>query len=201
MLGGTVFLGRNVVEVARERGDEVTVFNRGRSGAPPAGVELVRGDRTDGGDLEQLRGRHFEPCRRHLRIRAGRRHPLGRRARRLVRHYAFVSSINAFPGWPDDDNYHNPRPRGSGDPDASRDDLPADFDHRKSYGWLKVGCELAVRRTFGEERTSVLRAGVIVRPYDAVIGRLPWWLDRLARGGAVLGPRKAGRSARTDRRV
>ena len=32
VLGGTVFLGRHVVEAALARGDEVTLFNRGRSG-------------------------------------------------------------------------------------------------------------------------------------------------------------------------
>ncbi len=102
-------------------------------------------------------------------------------------HYAFVSSINAFPGWPEDDDYH-PRGPWDGDPDATRADLPAGVDLRTSYGWLKVGCELAVRRAFGDERAAVLRAGVIVGPYDAAVGRLPWWLDRIARGGEVLVP-------------
>ncbi|MDF3147745.1 NAD-dependent epimerase/dehydratase family protein, partial [Streptomyces sp. T21Q-yed] len=45
VLGGTEFAGRAVVEAALGRGWDVTVFNRGRH-EPPAGVRLLRGDRT-----------------------------------------------------------------------------------------------------------------------------------------------------------
>ena len=47
ILGGTKFLGRAVVEAARARGHELTLFNRGQQdpGAFP-GVERLRGDRT-----------------------------------------------------------------------------------------------------------------------------------------------------------
>ena len=46
VLGGTVFLGRHVVEAALARGDEVTLLNRGRHGADlyPEAERLV-GDR------------------------------------------------------------------------------------------------------------------------------------------------------------
>lgn len=56
ILGGTLFLGRHLVEAALERGDEVTLFNRGRTNPElfPE-VEKLRGDR-DTGDLEALRG-------------------------------------------------------------------------------------------------------------------------------------------------
>jgi 2'-hydroxyisoflavone reductase len=96
----------------------------------------------------------------------------------------FVSSINAYPGWPEQADY---RTGGAhdGDPDATRDDAP---EGRDAYGWLKVGCELAVQRAFGPERCAALRAGCIVGPHDSVVGRLPWWLHRVARGGEVLVP-------------
>lgn len=187
VIGGSVFLGRNVVAEAQRAGAEVTVFNRGVSGPAPAGVEHVRGDRAVPADLEQLRGRRFDlvvdtcgyvPAEVTLSANL---------LADACAHYAFVSSINAFPGWPDDDDYHARGP-WDGDPDATRADLPPGVDVRTSYGWLKVGCELAVRRAFGDARTAVLRAGVIVGPYDAAVGRLPWWLDRIARGGEVLVP-------------
>src|ERR671934_825640 len=59
VLGGTLFLGRHVVETALDRGDDVTIFTRGQTN--PAlfpGVERLRGDRD--GDLSALRGRTWD---------------------------------------------------------------------------------------------------------------------------------------------
>jgi len=185
VIGGSVFLGRAVVAEALALGADVTVFNRGRSGPPPPGARQVVGDRGDPEALAQLDGRHFDvvvdTCGyvpSIVRLTADR---LAGSADR----YAFVSSINAYPGWPEAADYHEGGVH-DGDPDAEA--APDGFDPAQSYGWLKVGCERAVQRAFGAERASVLRAGCIVGPDDAAIGRLPWWLDRVARGGEVLVP-------------
>lgn len=187
VIGGSVFLGRAVVGEALARGDRVTVFNRGRSGAAPDGVEQLVGDRTRPGDLEQLRGRRWDvvvdTCG-YVPAEVGLSAELLADA---VGHYAFVSSINAYPGWPADADYHLRGPH-DGDPDATRDDVPAGMDGAETYGWLKVGAERAVERALGADRCAVLRAGSIVGPEDGAVGRLPWWLDRVARGGAVLVP-------------
>jgi 2'-hydroxyisoflavone reductase len=55
VLGGTLFVGRHVVESALERGHRVTTFTRGRTnpGLFP-GVEALYGDRD--GDLGALVG-------------------------------------------------------------------------------------------------------------------------------------------------
>lgn len=60
ILGGTLFLGRHLVEAALARGHEPTLFNRGRTnpGLFPD-VETLRGDR-DAGDLAALRGRRWD---------------------------------------------------------------------------------------------------------------------------------------------
>ena len=48
ILGGTVFLGRHLVDAALDRGDEVTIFHRGRTGAPlPTGVRHVHAAAPD----------------------------------------------------------------------------------------------------------------------------------------------------------
>jgi 2'-hydroxyisoflavone reductase len=59
VLGGTKFLGRAVVESPLERGDEVTMFNRGLTDPElfPE-VEKLRGDRD--GDLSALDGREWD---------------------------------------------------------------------------------------------------------------------------------------------
>ena len=184
VLGGTVFLGPAVVAEALDVGAGVTVFNRGVSGAPPADVEHIKGDRTVPADLAALDGRHFDvvidtsgyvPAEVTLSAEL---------LARTCDRYAFVSTVNVFPGWPEAPDY---RAGGlyEGDPDATRDDAPGD---ESAYGWLKAGCELAVLRAFGEDRSSLLRAGCIVGPDDSRVGRLPWWIDRVARGGEVLAP-------------
>lgn len=187
VIGGSVFLGRAVVDEALALDAAVTVFNRGRSGPAPDGVEQVIGDRTVPADLEQLRGRHFD-----LVVDTCGYVPadVNRSAALLsasCEFYAFVSSINVYPGWPTDADY---RARGEhdGDPDATADVVPDGLSEAQRYGWRKVGCERAVRRAFGDHRCAVLRGGAIVGPYDTEIARLPWWLDRVARGGEVLVP-------------
>ena len=60
ILGGTLFLGRHLVESALERGDDVTVFNRGVTNPKlfPE-VERLSGDRATG-DLGALQGREWD---------------------------------------------------------------------------------------------------------------------------------------------
>lgn len=187
VIGGTVFLGRAMVDEALAAGHRVTVFNRGRSGSAPAGVRRIRGDRTSAADLEQLRGLRFD-----LVIDTCGYVPadVAASAKLLADscgHYVFVSSINAYPGWPSRPDF---RERGAhdGDPDATRADVPQSLSDSQAYGWLKVGCERAVERALGGQRSTALRAGAIVGPHDNAVGRLPWWLDRVARGGEVLVP-------------
>ena len=191
VLGGTVFLGRAVVAQAQQLGADVTVFNRGLSGAQPPGVTHVRGDRTVAADLEQLRGRHFDVVVDTCGYVPA---DVARSAGVLADtcgHYAFVSSVSVFPGWPESGDYHREGP-WDGDPDATRPDVPESMDDAQAYGWLKAGCELAVQRALGTERCSVLRAGAIVGPDDSAVGRLPWWVARVARGGDVLAPGRPG---------
>ena len=184
VLGGSVFMGPAVVAEALAAGARVTVFNRGKSGPTPEGAEHVVGDRTVLADLEQLAGRPFD-----LVVDTAGYVPADvALATRVLApscgHYAFVSTINVFPGWPSLPDFHTDGVY-AGDPDATRADAP---DPETAYGWLKAGCELAVIRSFGAERSTVLRAGCIVGPDDSQVGRLPWWIDRVGRGGRVLSP-------------
>ncbi len=186
VMGGTVFLGRAVVAEALARGANVTIFNRGTSGTAPDGVEQITGDRTVPADLAVLADRKFDvvvdtsgyvPA--EVTLSANLLAP-------NCGHYAFVSTVNVYPGWPDADDYHVAGVH-QGNPDATRDDAPAD-DQAAAYGWLKAGCELAVQRAFGSDRSALLRGGCIVGPDDSRVGRLAWWVDRVARGGEVLVP-------------
>ncbi|MFF3016913.1 NAD-dependent epimerase/dehydratase family protein [Streptomyces sp. NPDC057939] len=178
LIGGTVFLGRALVDEALRRGHEVTLFNRGQAGPTPDGAEAVRGDREDEDALRALaEGRTWDwvidTCGFEPRI-------VRRSVRALAGHadaYAFVSSFHAYADWPTkavDESF----PRHACAPDASPDDVP--------YNALKAGCERAVEEGF-PERALIVNPGIIVGPGENV-GRLPWWLETIARGGRVLAP-------------
>ncbi|MCX5242536.1 NAD-dependent epimerase/dehydratase family protein [Streptomyces prunicolor] len=176
VLGGTEFAGRAVVEAALGRGWEVTVLNRGRH-QPPAGVRALRGDRTAPGGLAALASgewdavidtwsaapRAVDDAARLLADRVGR--------------YVYVSSCSVY-AWAPPSGYGEDAPLVEGaSPDAGKTDYVRD----------KRGGELAALGAFGAERSVFARAGLILGPYEN-IGRLPWWLGRVARGGPVLAP-------------
>jgi 2'-hydroxyisoflavone reductase len=80
-----------------------------------------------------------------------------------------------------------PPPPVGGDEDAPAVDASPDDQDDCDYARCKRGAELAVLREFGERRTLIARPGLILGPHEDV-GRLPWWLERVNRGGEVLAP-------------
>ncbi|MGY1742937.1 MULTISPECIES: NAD-dependent epimerase/dehydratase family protein [unclassified Blastococcus] len=172
VLGGTLFLGRHVVQAALDRGHEVATLTRGVTGSPPDGVRALHGDRDDPGALPAtLRGWTPElVVDTSCQTRAAARNAAA--ALGGVRGYAFVSSINAYRNWP-------PGPiRGEDEPVWETDD--------DEYGPVKAFAERELGAVLGE-RFLTARAGLIVGPYDTV-DRLGWWLRRIARGGRVVVP-------------
>lgn len=174
-LGGTEFVGRAVVEDALERGWEVTVFHRGRHQAPP-GAAVLLGERGTEGGLTALEHGEWDAVvdtwsgapavvRETARLLAGR-----------AGTYAYVSSrsVYTYPAAPGLDE-------AGPVVDASPGDGPG-----VDYARAKRGGELAAVESFGD-RALLVRAGLILGPYEN-IGRLPWWLTRVARGGPVLAP-------------
>src|SRR3954452_11422534 len=130
VIGGSVFLGRAVVAEALALGADVTVFNRGKSGPPPRGVTHILGDRTDPDDLAQLAGRHFD-----LVVDTCGYVPADVRASAELlaescERYAFVSSVNAYPGWPTEEEYVSGGVH-VGDADAAA--APEGLDPSQSY--------------------------------------------------------------------
>ncbi|MGW2228045.1 NAD-dependent epimerase/dehydratase family protein [Streptomyces formicae] len=181
MLGGTEFVGRAVTEAALARGWEVTVFHRGHHPAPE-GTRALHGDRLADGGLAALADGEWDvvvdtwsAAPRVVRESAG---LLAGRAGRYV--YVSSGSVYRYPGAA---GSAEDFPVVDGDPDAGA----------TAYAEDKRGGELAALAEFGAERTLLARAGLILGPYEN-IGRLPWWLNRVARGGPVLapGPRDMG---------
>jgi len=181
LLGGPKFVGRALIDAALERGDEVTLFNRGTTGADlyPE-LERIVGDR-DGG-LDGLRGREWDVV---VDTSGSLPRLVGQSARLLadaVAHYVFVSSISAYASLTE--------PVDEGSPLAELSE-PGSEDISTDYGALKALCEREVEVAFPGRSTHV-RAGLIVGPHDPT-GRFTYWPHRVARGGDVLVPGPAWR--------
>ncbi len=95
ILGGTMFVGRHLVEAALARDHVITLFNRGVSNRElfPE-IEKLRGDRNN--DLSALRGRRWDAA-----IDISGYLPFHVRASTklladAVQHYTFISSVATY---------------------------------------------------------------------------------------------------------
>lgn len=183
ILGGTVFLGRHLVEEALGRGHAVTLFNRGQSNPDLyPNVEQLRGDRD--ADLSALAGRHWDAvidtCGFVPRV-------VQASAERLAGatdHYTFISSLSVY----------SDLERSGIDESGTVSTLPPEvvagltgYSYRdEHYSPLKALCEEAAERAM-PGRVLVVRPGLIVGPHDPT-DRFTYWLHRIALGGAVLAP-------------
>lgn len=164
IIGGTMFVGRAVTELALDRGDEVTLFHRGQHGADlfPA-VERIHGDRAT--DLGRLAGRRWD-----LVVDTCAFKPQDIAAIDCER-YVLVSTAGVYRDWPD-----QPVPD---------EDAPL-HETGDGYSELKAATERAAEAAM-PGRVAAIRPGIIFGPHENV-GRAPWWLDRMARGGRILAP-------------
>jgi 2'-hydroxyisoflavone reductase len=176
VLGGTVFLGRHVVEAALARSHDVTMFNRGQTRPElfPE-VERITGDRN--GDLAELRGRAwdavFDPSAfvpRQVRSMAA-------ALADSVGHYTFVSSISVYPIQQPDKSETAP---------LETIENPHSEDVTAGYGALKALCEAVLAEAL-TGRVLNVRAGLLVGPHDPS-NRFTYWPVRVAQGGEVLAP-------------
>jgi len=178
VLGGTVFLGKHVVESALGRGHEVTLFNRWQTHTDrfPA-IEKLVGDR-DGG-LDVLVGREFDAVvdtSGYLpRIVSASAELL----KDSVNRYLFVSSVSVYDGT-------GLTEVNEQTPVATIDDPTVEEIDGDTYGPLKALCEQAVERAL-PGRTMVVRPGLIVGPDDPT-DRFTYWPVRMTDGGDVVCP-------------
>lgn len=174
IVGGTVYVGRALTDVALARGHEVTLLNRGKSAQQlPAGVEHLMADRN--GDLSVLHGRGWDAvidtCAYFPRqVRTLRAALAG------APHYTLISSVSAYadhsrPG------LNEASPLAEPILDESITTVDAN-----NYGPLKAGCE-----TVAGEGTLVIRPGIIVGPYDPT-GRFGYWIRRMNAASEFLAP-------------
>ena len=183
VLGGTRFLGRHLVEAALARGDDVTIFTRGRLPVPWGDrVTALAGDRDPqlAPGLDALAGGAWDAvvdCSGYVpRIVEVSARLLAARTNR----YVFVSSMSVYakteqPGMDERTAV------------ATLDD-PATEQVMEHYGALKAACEAVVERIFAERATNV-RPGLIVGPLDGT-DRFGYWVARFVHP-SLLGDRAA----------
>lgn len=184
ILGGTIFLGRHLVEAAVLRGDQVSLFNRGRhypENFPD--VERIVGDRW--GDLSGLRNRSWDA----VIDTSGHVPQVVQRSAELlsgsVGHYTFLSTVFVYKDFPRLAGLTETSPVTNAADPAAQKITP------QTLGPLKALCEQALLEAFGD-RLLVVRAGFIFGPHDPT-QRSAFWIDRLAHGGEVLAPGDPGR--------
>ncbi|MCA1637216.1 MAG: NAD-dependent epimerase/dehydratase family protein [Acidobacteria bacterium] len=199
IIGGTIFLGRHLIEAALAKGHEVTIFNRGRHNADlfPE-VEKLRGDREN--DVSALQGRSWDAAIDTCGYVPGVVKKSVEVLRDNIENYIFISSCSV---------YGNFNPDGS-DENSSVAELTSEqvkiaeqIDtgdrvnasiYRESYGGLKALCEQTAEKLM-PNRVLNVRAGLIVGEYDSV-ERFTYWVKRISDGGKVLAPGKPNRRVR-----
>jgi 2'-hydroxyisoflavone reductase len=177
ILGGTGFLGPQLVEAAEARGHTLTLFNRGKT-RPNLfpNIEKLRGNRD--GDLKALEGRKWDA----VIDTSGYVPRLVKASAELlapsVQRYVFISSISVFgekikPGTDESGPVETM-------PDPTSEDVP------KHYGALKALCEKAAEAAM-PGRVANVRPGLIVGPGDPT-DRFTYWPLRVEKGGEILAP-------------
>ncbi len=169
VLGGSVFLGRAVVEHALGEDIDVTCVTRGHSGQVPMGADWVLGDRDRDDGLTPIGHVAWDAV-----IDVARQPGHVRRACRDLRgdpHYVFVSTGSVYA----DDPAFGQDETGRLVPPLSGDQITDAAD----YGAAKVACEQLVLRRFGERGSCIVRAGLIGGPGDPT-GRSGYWPWRFA---------------------
>lgn len=161
MIGGTRFLGRNLVEEALHRSQDVRILQRGKTNAQlfPE-IKKYTGDRLDIKKLIDPRetfdvvidtcGYHPEVVRESCEFLCGK-----------TQLYIFISTCSV---------YKNPSIIGQNESAeiATLDVIPSRTETGKmeTYGPLKALCEQEVLKFFGPEKSLILRPCIIVGKYD-----------------------------------
>jgi 2'-hydroxyisoflavone reductase len=184
VLGGTAFVGRAIVADALQRGHDVTLFTRGRTGQDlfPEARRLV-GDR-EAGDYASLVGTEWDAV-----IDVSAYIPRHISESLYALHVDFERHVFISTG-----SVYDPAKAPSHDMDERAPRLPAERATERvtaeTYGALKVACEDDLMARLGVAST-IVRPGIVAGPHDPT-DRFTWWARVAALGGEVHVPARRG---------
>ncbi len=189
ILGGTRFLGRAFVEEALNRGHEVTLFNRGTNKEIFPEVEQLIGDRN--GDVSSLENRKWDVVVDTCGFSPHHIRNVGEVLKDNIEHYIFISSLSVYKDWIPhhikEDYILQPEPTAEQIKAVENGEI-SPYEH---YGALKVLCEKEAEK-YWPGRVLHVRAGLLSGMFDYT-DRLPYWIQRIAKGGKVLVPGRKDR--------
>ena len=188
ILGGTGFLGPHIVRYAIERGHEMTLFNRGRSGPDKfPDLEWLKGDRY--GDLKSLEeqvaaGRTWDAVIDTFTYVPKTVTDAMDVLLPAMKQYVVLSTMSVYAAG-----------RAPGADETAQLETMTDKEaeaiktHRELgafYGAMKARCEVAAEGRFPGRVTNI-RPGLIVGPGDWS-GRYTYWPVRASEGGRMIAP-------------
>jgi 2'-hydroxyisoflavone reductase len=199
IIGGTVFLGRYLVEAAQARGHEVTLFNRGLHNPELfPDVERLRGNRHS--NLDALRNRRWDAAIDTCGYTPGTVRASAELLADAVEHYTFISTISVCARFPLS-GHDESEPVGTITDEQALEaesfdtgGRPTAVSYGEIYGPLKARCEQAVKETL-PGHFLIIRPGLIVGPHD-YSDRFTYWPYRVAQGGETLAPGRPERRVR-----
>jgi 2'-hydroxyisoflavone reductase len=193
VLGGTGLIGPPMVEYAIARGHQVTLFNRGKTNVELfPDLEKLKGDRND--DLSAIeaevkKGRRWDVVIDNTASIPRWVTETATLTKDSTDWYLYTSSISAYADT-STPNADETSPVATMTAEEEAKILtPKDIatENYKFYGPLKARCEAEARKAFGDDRTCVVRPGLIVGPGD-YSDRFTYWPVRVSEGGEVMAP-------------
>lgn len=172
-IGGTKFVGRNIVEMALEKGHEVHLLNRGQTDKNLF-LEATKyiGDRKE---IESLIPEYetfdlvVDTCGYHPEVVE----VSARYLKNKTNKYTFISTVSVYADFSKENINEN-------DPVQHSEKV---FDKNtpingENYGLLKSRCENVVNKYFSDEQRLILRPCIIVGKYDNT-HRFNFWVENI----------------------
>lgn len=182
VLGGTGFLGPEIVQSLLASKHTVTLFNRGKTHKELfPDLEKLQGDRNTQ-DYKSLEGKSWDVVVDVAATQPYWVKPAAELLKKSCKTYVFVSTISVF------NDYSKPGIDEGGPmfpEDPALDDVKQ-LTSMEQYGPMKVRSEALVREHFPQTAT-IVRPGLIVGPTDPT-DRFTYWPARVDKGGEVLAP-------------
>ena len=175
VVGGTGNISRSMVKLLLELGHEVTCFNRGQTGAAPAGARAIIGDRLERDSFEKTMQQEAFDAAIDM-ICFNRDDALSDvRAFRGVSHFIQVSTVCTY--------------------GVGYDWLPVTEDHPlrpiTDYGRNKVAADEAFLEAFAKDGfpVTIVKPSTTYGPKMGLLRQIAWdhsWLSRVLDGRAIL---------------